>query len=296
MGASNMPVAEFEIDETLVRALLREQHPDLSDLELRRAAFGWDNVIFRLGDELTVRLPRRAEPAERIVFEQRWLPLLERELPLPIPTPARRGRPGHGYPCAWSVTPWFEGDIASDRPPTDSLRAGETLGGFVAALHTPAPSDAPLNPWRGVPLAERAQRVHECLVQLDGIVATTELRALWEELVTTPPWTGPALWLHGDLHPANLLVRDGHLAAVIDFGDLTSGDPATDLSVAWMMFPPEARERFRAAAGTVDDATWARARGWALALGLVYVAGAADHPTITRIGHEVLAAVLADDS
>lgn len=291
-----MPVAEFDVDETLVRALLRDQHPDLADLELAPAAFGWDNVIFRLGEELTVRLPRRAEPAERIVYEQRWLPELEHNLPLPIPTPVRRGRPGRGYPCSWSVTPWFAGDTASHTPPADPMLAAEALGGFLAALHRPAPSDAPANPWRGVPLAERAPHVGECLTQLEGIVATRELRPLWEELVATPPWSGPALWLHGDLHPANVLVHDGRLAAVIDFGDLTSGDPATDLSVAWMMFSPEARRRFRSFAGQIDDATWSRARGWALALGLVYVAGAADHPTITRIGHEVLGAVLADDA
>jgi aminoglycoside phosphotransferase (APT) family kinase protein len=291
-----MPAAEFDVDESLVRALLRDQHPDIAHLELSPAAFGWDNVIFRLGDALTVRLPRRAEPAERIVYEQRWLPQLERNLPLPIPTPLRRGRPGRGYPCAWSVTPWFAGDTACDTPPTDPMLAADTLGGFLSALHQPAPTDAPENPWRGVPLAERATRVDECLTQLEGIVATASLRTLWEELVATPAWSGPPLWLHGDLHPANVLVHEGRLAAVIDFGDLTSGDPATDLSVAWMLFSPEGRLRFRDSVGAVDDATWSRARGWALALGLVYVAGAADHPTITRIGHDVLAAVLADDS
>lgn len=294
MGADNTPAAEVHIDAQLVRALLCDQHPDLADLELMPLASGWDNVIFRLGDTLTVRLPRRALSAPLIEHEQRWLPELAPRLPLPIPAPVRRGRPGNGYPWSWSVTPWFPGVPAIEVPPDDLAHAASTLGRFLAALHRSAPADAPENAWRGIPLAHRAEHVDRYLAQLDGLVATTELRALWEDLVGTPAWRGPKRWLHGDLYPANVLVHDGRVSAIIDFGDLTSGDPATDLSVAWMMFPPELRGDLRAAAGEVDDDTWSRARAWALTLGLAYVAGSGDNPTMMRVGHDVLAAVFAD--
>ena len=289
-----MPAAEVDIDATLVRALLREQHPDLAGLDLTLLASGWDNTIFRLGDTLTVRLPHRRLAAPLIEHEQRWLPELAARLPLPIPAPVRQGRPAHGYPWSWSVTPWFPGTPACDASLSDLALAARTLGQFVAALHRPAPADAPENPWRGTPLIERGSRVHEHLTQLEGTVDTDALRSLWVELVETPPWPGEPLWIHGDLHPANVLVHDGKLSAVIDFGDLTSGDPATDVSVAWMLLPPQLRGEFRTAAGDIDDNTWARARAWALSLGLVYVAVSHEHPRMVRIGREVLDAVLAD--
>ena len=289
-----MPAAEVDIDATLVRALLRDQHPDLAELDLTLLASGWDNTIFRLGDTLTVRLPHRSLAAPLIEHEQRWLPELAARLPLPIPAPVRQGRPAHGYPWSWSVTPWFPGVPACDASLSDLALAARTLGQFIAALHRPAPADAPENPWRGTPLTERGSRVHEQLTQLEGTVDTDALRSLWVELVETPPWSGEPLWMHGDLHPANVLVHDGKVSAVIDFGDLTSGDPATDVSVAWMLLPPQLRGEFRAAAGDIDDNTWARARAWALSLGLVYVAVSAEHPRMVRIGRDVLDAVLAD--
>jgi aminoglycoside phosphotransferase (APT) family kinase protein len=184
--------------------------------------------------------------------------------------------------------------VAQRVPPDDPFAAATSLGEFLAALHQPAPPDAPENRFRGVPLTDRDATMHERVAQLADAIDARAVLARWDELLATPPWSGPPLWLHGDLHPANVLVHRGRLSAVIDFGDITSGDPANDLSVAWMLFPPDARATFRAAAGAVDDDTWARARGWALTLAVTYIAASANDPVIEREGHEAIAAVLAD--
>lgn len=295
MPANDRPAAEVEVDAALVRRLLGEQAPDLADLPLVEVASGWDNVIYRLGNLLSVRLPRREAAATLIEHEQRWLPMLADRLPLPIPAPVRIGRPGGGYPWSWSVCPWLEGAPAADAPPDDASVAAVQLGEFLAALHTPAPPDAPANPYRGVPLPDRAQATQGRIEQMSEAIDGPAVQRCWEELAATSPWTGPPLWLHGDLHPLNVLVRDGRVSAVIDFGDVTAGDPAADLSVAWMLLDPSARRAFRAAVGAVDDDTWQRARGWAVSLALAYLASSADSPTLARIGRETLAAALDDD-
>jgi aminoglycoside phosphotransferase (APT) family kinase protein len=293
MPADDMPVAEVDVDAELVRSLLEEQCPDLAALDLALVANGWDNAIFRLGDELTVRMPRRALSAVLVEHEQQWLPGLAERLPLPIPAPVRCGRPGLGYPWSWSVCPWLRGAIAERVPPDDPVVAAEALGGFLRALHVDAPPDAPANPYRGVPLAERDDVTRQRADQVAGLVDRDAVVACWEALLTTPAWVRPPRWLHGDLHPANVLVDGGRIAAIIDFGDITAGDPATDLSVAWMLLPPDARSTFRVAVGGVDDDTWSRARAWALSLGLAYVAGSADNPMFSRLGQRVVAQALA---
>lgn len=290
--ASNMPAAEFEVTAGLVRALLRQQHPDLAALELSPLAFGWDNVLYRLGDDLLVRLPRRQLGADLVAGEQRWLPVLAPRLPLPIPAPVRVGRPGLGYPWPWSVVPYVEGASAAEVPLADPGREAERLGRFLSALHQPAPPDAPVNEWRGVPLARRAERFAQAVAMAADRAG--EAQRCWERAVGAQVWDGPPLWLHGDLHPANVLVRDGELCSVIDFGDLCGGDPATDLAVTWMLFDPVDRARCWSAYGASDEALVARARGWALALSLVYLASSADHPVLAAIGHRTLDAVLAD--
>ena len=168
------------------------------------------------------------------------------------------------------------------------------LGGFIAALHQPAPADAPANPYRGIPLADRAHLAEQAVERLDGIDRAAVLRR-WRELASAPTWTGPPCWLHGDLHPGNLLVADGRLAAVIDFGDLTAGDPAGDLAAAWMLLPAAHRPTLRAAYGRADDATWQRAQAWALALGLAIAAGSADDPGYAALGARTIDAALGDD-
>ena len=293
MPAADTPAAEVDVDATLVRSLLAEQRPDLAALPLSEAATGWDNVLFRLGDDLCVRLPRRSVAAPLVEHEQRWLPTLAPHLPLPVPVPVHAGRPGAGYPWAWSVVPWLPGEIALHAPPADPDAAALALGRFVAALHgVAAPPDAPANPWRGIPLAHRDERLRSDLDRVGPAVDRAAVLDCWSTLVAVPAWTGPPTWLHGDLHPGNVLVADGAIAGVIDFGDLTSGDPAGDLGIAWMLLPPPARAVFRSAVGDVDDDTWQRGRGWALAVGMAIIGSSADNPAFTDLGVRTVAAAL----
>jgi aminoglycoside phosphotransferase (APT) family kinase protein len=293
-GPVDKPAAEVDVTEALVEELLEAQHPDLAGLGLVHLDAGWDNVIFRLGDELVVRLPRRQLAADLVRHEQRWLPELAPSLPLPIPAPVRVGRPSAAYPWAWSVLPWFPGSSALATPPADRIEAAHQLGRFIRALHRPAPADAPHNPYRGIPLADRDELTRGWIAQLSDLIDAERVRACWAAHVALPRWEGPPLWLHGDLHPYNLVVHEGRIAAVIDFGDITAGDPATDLGIAWMLLPPDVRPVLRDAVG-VDDATWARGRGWALGLGLAYLANSASTPAFARLGLATIDAVLADE-
>ncbi len=294
MAPAPRPAAEQVIDTAVVRRLLAEQHRDLAGLPVTPAASGWDNVVHRLGDALAVRLPRRRHAVQLLVHEQRWLPDLAARLPLPVPAPVRTGAPGAGFPWPWTVVPWLPGRIAAEAPVADPLAAAGVIGAFVAALGRPAPADAPANPFRGVPLVAREPSLLARVEQLGTAVDRARVLARWREAVRVGPWGGPPVWLHGDLHPANLLVHDGRLTGVIDFGDLTAGDPATDLSVAWMLFDRPGRDAFRAAAGPVDDATWVRARGNALAHAVACLTSSADDPVIAAIGRRTLDRVLAD--
>jgi aminoglycoside phosphotransferase (APT) family kinase protein len=232
-----------------------------------------------------------------IEHEQRWLPELARRLPLPVPTPVRRGRPGAGFPWSWSVVRWLPGvtAVAELRNPQT---VAASLGRFLRALHQPAPEDAPRSPFRSIPLDARTSRLHEHLDQLRDVINRERVLALWDRLVVTPRWPGPPMWIHGDLHPANLLLVDDQLAAVIDFGDITCGDPATDLSVMWMLLPPEHRETLFTAAGRhrsnpADEEIWRRARGWALSIGVAVVALGREGNPLTELGIRAIAAALA---
>jgi aminoglycoside phosphotransferase (APT) family kinase protein len=292
-----MPAAEVSISPGLVRRLLAAQHPDLARLPIEVMANGWDNLMCRLGGELAVRLPRRAVAAELVVHEQRWLPVLAPRLPLPVPVPVRIGRPALGYPWPWSVVPFLPGRIAALDPPADPGEAAVSLGWFAGALHAPAAADAPVNPVRGVALAERGETFAERVSQLGGLVDRAGVLRVWEAAVAAPRWDRPPVWLHGDLHPANILVDRGRISGVIDFGDITSGDPATDLAVVWMVLPAGChgtfREAYRAAGGpAADDDTWVRARGWALGLSLACLANSADNPLMAEIGRRTMDAVL----
>ncbi|SRR5579884_2309422 len=288
-----MPAAEVAIDRGVVRRLLAAQFPEWSALPVEWLTEGWDNAIFRLGAEFVVRLPRRQVAADLVAKEQRWLPELAGRLPLAIPAPIGRGVAGEGYPWPWSVCPWLPGDMAAVAPPGDLAEAAATLGRFVAALARPAPPGGPRNELRGVPLAARDDRTRADIAAADGLIDAAAVTAAWEEALRVPPWAGAPRWIHGDLHPANILVADGRLRAVIDFGDLAVGDPATDLMSAWMMLPAVHRPVFRAEAGADDD-SWARGRGWALSVGVACVAHSSDNPVLAAIGLRTVRAVLAD--
>ena len=259
-------------------------------------ANGWDNELYRVGDGLLARLPRRALGAQIITNEQRWLPGLAPRLPLPIPSPERTGVPACGYPYSWSVVPYLPGVPAAQASSFDPAAAAAVVGGFLGALHVPAPADAPANPFRGVPLAERAGIFAASLALIGGQVDRDAVLRAWVAALAAPGYDGPPAWLHGDLHPANILVNDGQVSGVIDFGDITAGDPASDLSVAWMLLPPGLHASFwsayQAAGGRAGDALRARARGWALNLAIVFLAHSEDNPVIRQVGRRTLSTVL----
>jgi aminoglycoside phosphotransferase (APT) family kinase protein len=263
VGPLDVPVAEVDIDGDLVRRLLRAQHPDLAERPLEPLASGWDNAMFRLGADLTVRLPRRQLAATLVEHEQRVLPSSARCFPC-RPGPRPRRSAGARYPWAWSVLPGSPGVPAIDEPPAGTPAAAR-LEAFVAALHRPAPADAPVNPYRGIALGERRPQLVEDLARLAGTEDRDRVLAVWDELAATPPWHGPPQWVHGDLHAANVLVHEGAVSAVIDFGDVTAGDPACDLAIGWMLFDPDARSAFRTASGA--DRRRGPGRGWAVCFG-----------------------------
>jgi aminoglycoside phosphotransferase (APT) family kinase protein len=283
------PAAEVEIDARQARQLLAAQHPDLADLPIVSIASGWDNHLLRLGDELALRFPRRKLAAQLILNEQRWLPYLKQGLPLAIPAPVRIGIAQFNYPFAWSVTPWIDGETADLLPPDSNQ--GEPLADFFKALHKPAPADAPRNPYRGVPLSERAAAFADRLANLEGKTDLIDrrLHALWNDALAAADDTAPT-WIHGDLHPRNVLIVQGRLAGVIDWGDLARGDRAADLAAVWLLLPHlESRRRAMAACGSVSDATWCRARGWALLFAVILLSsGLVDDARMAAIAERTL--------
>ena len=263
------PEAEIDLSITLVRDLLHAQHPDLAQLPIAEVASGWDNAIFRLGDRMAVRLPRRAAAATLLENEQRWLPLLQARLPLPVPSPIRIGLPQKPYPWRWSITPWIAGETADRSLP--GRDQATVLASFFHALHTQPAGDAPRSAYRGVPLAERHARFRKSIAILSERRHTIDdrLLQLWSDAIARPVDVCPT-WIHGDLHAHNVLVSHGRIAGVIDWGDVTQGDRATDLAAVWMLFPdPNSREEIIAMCKSVSSDTWQRARGWALLLSLV---------------------------
>jgi aminoglycoside phosphotransferase (APT) family kinase protein len=288
--AATGPDAEIDIDETLVAALLQRQLPHLAGVRVRVVANGWDNAMVRIGDHLVARLPRRAAAASLVEHEQRWLPELAPHLPLATPVPVHVGVADEGYPWSWSVVSWLAGEVATRVPSAQVPDAAPTLAAFLRALHRPAPTDAPANPVRGVPLAMARERIAARL----SAIGRPDLAPLWHDLVDTPVWDGPAVWVHGDLHPGNLLVHDGRLVAAIDFGDVTSGDPATDLVSAWMWLSGDQRVELRALLD-IEHATWRRGAAWALAISTAVIAGGADEPLVAA-AHRAVDAITAPDA
>ena len=264
-----MTHTEIDITADLVRDLLLDQHPDLAGRPLKLGARGWDNQLWRLGDDLAVRLPWATQSADALLRkEHAWLPDLAPRLPLPVPVPQRLGEPSERFPRPWIVTTWVPGSPADRAPATRAAEAAGTLAAFLTALHRPAPDGAPFGRGRGAPLADRAEQFAEQLasaIELGLLPEPDAVRAVWEDAVAAPEWAGPALWLHGDLHPANVLTADGTFCGVIDFGDLCAGDPACDLAACWILLPDGAADHFHDAyQPVVDVATLHRARGWAV--------------------------------
>jgi aminoglycoside phosphotransferase (APT) family kinase protein len=268
-----------ELTAEQIRSLLRGQHPDLAERSLTLGARGWDNQLWRLGEDLAVRLPWHTDAADDLLLkEHACLPVLAPLLPLPVPVPQRLGHPTEQYPHPWIITTWVPGSPADRAPVHSGGRSAIALAQFLTALHQTAPVEAPDGRGRGGNLTQIAASVESQLETLPALVtssaggiqnAVVELdtfRAIWADAFAAPLWEGPRLWLHGDLHPANVLTSDGDLCGVVDFGDLCAGDPALDIASCWILLPDtEAISRFRAASELAsDESTWRRARGWAI--------------------------------
>jgi aminoglycoside phosphotransferase (APT) family kinase protein len=299
------------IDAALVERLVAEQFPAWSGLPVVEAdPQGWDNRTFRLGDDLSVRLPSAAGYVAAVEKEQRVLPYLAARLDIAVPEPVALGRPGSGYPFPWSVRRWLDGVVveraardrsapdrsAPDRAALDRSALGADVGRVLRQLRSippgPGPAPGPHSFERGAHPSVYGDQVERALVALGDAVDQVACRRVWDEACATT-WDGPGVWFHGDVAPTNLLVDgDGRLSACIDFGTCGVGDPACDLVLAWTFLDRPARQVFRQAVG-LDDDTWARGRGWVLWKSLIMLAGSAGPGD--RAGHEaVLAAVLAD--
>lgn len=281
---------EIDISKDLVRSLLREQFPKWADLPLRRIEpEGTDNAIFRLGDDLSVRLPRRAGPTRPGGKEIEWLPRLAPLLPVDVPVPIAQGRPSETYQSFWEIHTWVQGESIPVEA-IDTAQAARDLSTLVASLQAIDPSGGP--PGRGIPLAERDEEVRHWFEKFEGDPAA---RQEWERALDAPPWDGPPRWHHGDLDVRNWLVRYGRIAGVIDWASMGVGDPACDVMVAWKLHSPDARDVVRETL-QVDDATWERARGWVVSQAVAILAyyTPENNPTLFREAESWLELVLSE--
>ena len=270
MATAKFHVDEFDIDTALVTQLVGEQFPQWAGLPVEPARHqGTDNALYRLGDELSVRLPRRARDQGQAEKDLRWLPRLAPRLPIAIPEPVAIGEPAHGYPSTWGVYRWRDGETATIEPPLDEARAAVELARFLRALQSiPRPADAPAGRARGVPLRVRDTEFRKALAQVDDEIDADAAAALWDDALAAPEYDGEPVWIHGDLIPGNMLIADARVSGIIDFSALCVGDPATDVMIAWTFLTQQTRDEFRAELD-VDDAMWLRARGWALSWGVI---------------------------
>jgi aminoglycoside phosphotransferase (APT) family kinase protein len=289
---------KVNIDVSLVSRLVSTQFPQWADLPIKPVEFdGWDNTTFRLGEDMSVRLPSAERYILQVDKEHRWLPKLASHLPLPIPVPLVKGKPGEGYPFPWSVYRWIEGEPATIERIEDLAGFATTLADFLTALQrvdpTGGPPPGPHNFFRGGPLTVYDAETRQAVAALEGKIDTAAASAVWEAALKAT-WHGPPVWFHGDVAWGNLLVKEGRLSAVIDFGTSGVGDPSCDLAIVWTLFGGESRDTFRAAL-QLDDATWARGRGWTLWKALITLAAHIDtNPSKAGIARLVIDEVLAD--
>ena len=274
MSSQKMHPNEVATDVLLVRRLLTSQFPQWANLAIKPVgSAGTDNAIFRLGNDMSVRLPRIDWARGQVDKEHEWIPRLAPHLPLPIPIPLAKGQPDQGYPYNWSVYQWLEGDNAFIDQIVDPCQTATELAQFITALQQIDTIGGPLaeeHNLRGVPLKNRDRITRESIANLKGMIDTNAALAVWEEALQALEWNHKPVWFHGDLLIGNILFNQGHLNAVIDFGGLGVGDPACDLMIAWSLFSGESRDVFRERLN-VDDATWVRGRGQALSQAVIFI-------------------------
>lgn len=292
--AGKMHADEVITDAALVRRLLTAQFPQWAGLPIAPVpSAGTDNALYRLGDEMAVRLPRIQWATGQVALEQRWLPMLAPHLPLTLPVPLAVGQPGAGYPWRWSVWRWLPGENATFDRLGDPGQAAVELAHFIRALQQIDPTGAPTSS-RGVPLITRDPEVRRAIAAMDGMLDAAAITAEWEAALAAPEWAGAPVWIHGDLQPGNLLAQTGRFRAVIDWGCMGLGDPAVELLVAWNLFDAASRAVLRAALA-VDDATWGRGRGWALSMALIALPYYLHtNPGIVAMAWRILDELLAD--
>jgi len=300
MPAEKMHADEVDTDAALVGRLLAAQFPHWAGLPIEPVwPVGTDNALYRLGDDMVVRLPRRERTTGTLERERRWLPKLAPLLPLAVPIPLAEGMPADGYPFAWSVYSWLEGENATVERVTDLRQLATDLARFIAALQRIDPTGGPPpgehNFFRGEPLARRDEGTRASITALGAAIDVGAVTAAWEAALRAPGWERRPVWIHGDLDARNLLVRDGRLGAVIDWGGLGVGDPACDVMVAWKILSEDTRDILRTEL-SVDEATWARGRGWALsqALNALSYYTMQTNPILVLEARRWLAEVLAD--
>ena len=300
MPAQKMHADEVNTDAALVGRLLAEQFPQWADLPIEPVfPRGTDNALYRLGDDMVVRLPRTERTVRTLEKERRWLPRLAPLLPLAVPLPLAEGTAGEGYPFSWSVYRWLSGENATVGRIADPSRLATDLAQFVAALQRIDPAGGPPpgehNFGRGAPLETRDQATRASIDALSGAIDVRAVTAAWEAALRAREWQRPGVWVHGDLDSRNLLVEQGRLCGVIDFGGLGVGDPACDVMVAWKVLTADSRHVFRDAL-SVDDATWARGRGWTVsqAVGALSYYTMRTNAVLVREARRWLVEVLAD--
>ena len=264
-----MHADEVDVDVALVRRLIGVQHPQWAALPIRPvAARGTDNALYRLGEEMVVRLPVHAVSVPALQKELRWLPTLAAHIPLPVPVPLASGVPGEGYPFEWAVARWLDGELATPDRLADGHQTTLDIASFIAALSRIEATDGPAPRGRGGPLAPRDEPMRGAMARLGEQIDDRAVAAVWEDALGAPVWDRPGVWIHGDLDARNVLARNGRVSGVVDWGSMAIGDVACDVMVAWKMVPARERETFRRALG-VDDATWRRARGWAISQSII---------------------------
>ena len=299
MCAHKMHADEVDTDVSLVSRLLAAQFPHWAHLPIEAVrSAGTDNAIYRLGDDMAVRLPRIHWAIAQVDKEQQWLPKLAPHLPLAIPVPLGKGVPAEGYPWHWSIYQWLTGENATIERIDDLHQAATELAQFLAALQridsTGGPRPGTHNSGRGVPLVMRDADTRAAITSLGNMLDADAVTAAWDSALRTTVWNGPPVWIHGDLQPGNLLVERGQLSAVIDFGCLGVGDPACDLMIAWTLLSGASRKVFRSTLA-VDAATWARGRGWALSVALIALPYYLNtNPVIVSSARHTIDEVLAD--
>lgn len=283
------PPAEVRIDAALVASLLHAQFPDLANLNCYKVDEGFDNSLWRLGEELVVRIPRREVAAALIENELRWLPEMARHVSLATPLPLRAGVATEDFPWPWLIASWHNGEAGDKIDPKVRGRSAKEMAVFLRELHHEAPTDAPCNSFRSVSLVDRETSLYSRLYDLGDDVDFEFVEALWKCVRDTPRWDSPGRWLHGDFHPGNTLYRNGALVGVVDFGDVCAGDPAVDLAGGLLSLPFESLQEFFDAYEECDEATLRRTIGWAVLFGVMFLSLGRTRTSYLSIGQLALA-------